>query len=74
MRSKISVIGAGNVGATVAQFIALKDLGDVYLFDVFSSTNAAHGIILLLPFIISDFPNFWLKKSLNTSNGSSIRF
>ncbi len=34
MRSKISVIGAGNVGATVAQFIALKDLGDVYLFDV----------------------------------------
>ncbi|MCL4314867.1 MAG: malate dehydrogenase [Candidatus Thermoplasmatota archaeon] len=33
-RSKISVIGAGNVGATVAQFLVTKDLGDVYLFDV----------------------------------------
>jgi len=34
VRNKISVIGAGNVGATVAQFIASKELGDVYLFDV----------------------------------------
>ncbi len=34
MRSKISVIGAGNVGASVAQFLAVKDLGDVFLFDV----------------------------------------
>jgi len=33
-RKKISVIGAGNVGATVAQFLTLKDLGDIYLFDV----------------------------------------
>ncbi|BAB60263.1 malate dehydrogenase [Thermoplasma volcanium GSS1] len=33
-RKKISVIGAGNVGATVAQFLATKELGDVYLFDV----------------------------------------
>jgi malate dehydrogenase len=33
-RQKISVIGAGNVGATVAQFLAFKDLGDIYLFDV----------------------------------------
>lgn len=31
---KISVIGAGNVGASVAQFLALKELGDIYLFDV----------------------------------------
>lgn len=33
-RSKISVIGAGNVGASVAQFLAIRELGDVYLFDV----------------------------------------
>ncbi|GGM65839.1 malate dehydrogenase [Thermogymnomonas acidicola] len=33
-RSKISVIGAGNVGATLAQFLAIRELGDVYLFDV----------------------------------------
>ena len=34
MRNKISVIGAGNVGASVAQFLAVRDLGDVFLFDV----------------------------------------
>jgi malate dehydrogenase len=34
MRPKISVIGAGNVGATVAQFLSIQDLGDIYLFDV----------------------------------------
>lgn len=33
-RSKISVIGAGNVGASVAQFLAIRELGDIYLFDV----------------------------------------
>jgi malate dehydrogenase len=33
-RPKISVIGAGNVGATVAQYAAGKELGDVVLVDI----------------------------------------
>ncbi|AKA48817.1 malate dehydrogenase [uncultured archaeon] len=33
-RRKISVIGAGNVGASLAQFLAVRELGDIYLFDV----------------------------------------
>jgi malate dehydrogenase len=33
-RSKISVIGAGNVGATCAHWIATRELGDVVLIDV----------------------------------------
>ena len=33
-RSKISVIGAGNVGATLAQFLAIREIGDVCLFDI----------------------------------------
>jgi malate dehydrogenase len=33
-RSKISVIGAGNVGATCAHWAAVKELGDVVLFDI----------------------------------------
>jgi malate dehydrogenase len=33
-RPKISVIGAGNVGATVAQYAADKELGDVVLVDI----------------------------------------
>src|SRR5207245_9266677 len=33
-RSKITVVGAGNVGATVAQYAVEKQLGDVVLVDV----------------------------------------
>lgn len=32
-RSKISLIGAGNIGSTLAHIIALEELGDVVLFD-----------------------------------------
>lgn len=34
MNAKVSIIGAGNVGATTAQLIAADDLADVVLFDV----------------------------------------
>ncbi len=34
MKTKVTVIGAGNVGATVAQGIALKELADVVLVDI----------------------------------------
>src|SRR5213080_2864402 len=34
MKTKVTVVGAGNVGATVAQGIALKELADVMLVDI----------------------------------------
>ena len=34
MRNKISVIGAGYVGATAAHWAAAKELGDVVLLDI----------------------------------------
>jgi len=34
MKKKISLIGAGQIGGTLAHLIALKDLADVVLFDV----------------------------------------
>ncbi|KAH7648551.1 malate dehydrogenase [Cryptosporidium bovis] len=34
MRKKISVIGSGQIGSTIALLIGQKDLGDVYLFDI----------------------------------------
>lgn len=38
---KVTVVGAGNVGATCAQRIAEADLADVYLVDVVE--GLAHG-------------------------------
>ncbi len=34
MRKKVTIVGAGNVGATVAQRIAEKGLADVVLIDI----------------------------------------
>ena len=34
MRKKIALIGAGNIGGTLAHLIALKQLGDVVLVDI----------------------------------------
>src|SRR5438270_909651 len=33
-RKKITVVGAGNVGATAAHWLAAKELGDVVLVDI----------------------------------------
>ena len=33
-RNKIALIGAGQIGGTLAHLIGLKELGDVVLFDV----------------------------------------
>ena len=34
MRNKIALIGAGNIGGTLAHLVAIKELGDVTLFDI----------------------------------------
>ena len=41
MRNKIAVIGAGNVGATLALYLAQKELGDLALIDI--NKNMAKG-------------------------------
>ncbi len=40
-RKKITIVGAGNVGATAAHWAASKELGDIYLIDV--SQGVAQG-------------------------------
>ena len=34
MRKKISLIGAGQIGGTLAHLISIKELADIVLFDV----------------------------------------
>ena len=42
-RAKISVIGAGNVGATCAHWAAVKELGDIVLLDIPEKVGVAKG-------------------------------
>jgi len=47
MRSKITVVGSGNVGATAAHWIASKELGDVVLIDIIEGVPQGKGLDLL---------------------------
>src|SRR5579864_2095060 len=47
MRKKISVVGAGNVGATAAHWIAAKELADVVLIDIAEGVPQGKGLDLL---------------------------
>ena len=47
MKNKITVVGAGNVGATAAQLAAYKELGDVVLVDIIEGVPQGKGLDLL---------------------------
>ncbi len=47
MRKKITIIGAGHVGATTAQLIAYKELGDIVLVDVVDGLPQGKALDLL---------------------------
>ncbi len=47
MRKKVSIVGAGNVGATAAHWIAAKELADVVLIDVVDGVPQGKALDLL---------------------------
>ncbi len=47
MRRKVTVVGAGNVGATTAHRLADKQLGDVVLIDILEGVPQGKGLDLL---------------------------
>ena len=46
-RKKIALIGAGNIGGTLAHLIGLKELGDVVLFDIVKGMPAGKALDLV---------------------------
>ena len=47
MRNKVTIVGAGNVGATAAHWLAGKELADVVLLDVIDGVPQGKGLDLL---------------------------
>ena len=60
MNKKISLIGAGQIGGTLAHLIALKELGDVVLFDVVEGIAKGKALDIAQS---SGVENFTLKPS-----------
>jgi malate dehydrogenase len=46
-RNKIALIGAGNIGGTLAHLIGLKELGDVVMFDVFGGVASGKALDIM---------------------------
>ena len=46
-RSKIALIGAGNIGGTLAHLAGLKELGDVVLFDIVKGVPSGKALDLI---------------------------
>ena len=46
-RNKIALVGAGNIGGTLAHLIGLKELGDVVMFDVFAGVASGKALDLM---------------------------
>ena len=66
MRKKIALIGAGNIGGTLAHLIALKKLGDVVLIDVADGIPQGKALDLAEAAPVSSY-NVDLKGSNNYS-------
>ena len=55
MRKKISLIGAGQIGGTLAHLIGLKELADVVLFDVAAGIAKGKALDIALSSSIDGF-------------------
>jgi len=64
MRKKIALIGAGNIGGTLAHLIGLKELGDVALIDVSDGVPQGKALDLVQSSTIESF-NSHMKGSTN---------
>ncbi len=57
-RNKIALVGAGNIGGTLAHLIGLKELGDVALFDVFGGVAAGKALDLMQSGPVDGFDSY----------------
>jgi malate dehydrogenase len=54
-RSKVALIGAGNIGGTLAHLAGLKELGDVVLFDIVKGIPQGKALDLAQSSSVEDF-------------------
>lgn len=75
MRPKVTVAGgAGNVGATVGQYLVAKELADVVLIDIMESVQHGRGLDLLQtgPVLGSDSRIIGTKDYRDTANSDIV--
>jgi len=74
MRKKVSIVGAGNVGATAAHWIASKELADVVLIDIMEGIPQGKALDLLqaMPVEKSDCSVIGTNDYADTANSDIV--
>ncbi len=74
MRKKVTIVGAGNVGATAAHWIASKELADVVLIDVIEGVPQGKGLDLLeaMPIARTDCRIIGTNDYADTANSDIV--
>jgi malate dehydrogenase len=74
MRKKVTIVGAGNVGATAAHWIASKELADVVLIDVVEGVPQGKALDLLeaMPIEKRDSHIFGSNDYADTANSDIV--
>ncbi len=74
MRKKVTIVGAGNVGATAAHWIAAKELADVVLIDVVEGIPQGKGLDLLeaMPIVKMDCHILGTNDYADTANSDIV--
>src|SRR5436305_5442291 len=72
-RPKIALIGAGQIGGTLAHLIGLKELGDVVLFDIAEGIPQGKALDLVQSSPVDDFDaQFTGTNSYDAIDGASV--
>lgn len=72
-RNKIALIGAGNIGGTLAHLAGLKNLGDVVMFDVMEGAAKGKALDIEQSSVVEDFDaNFIGTGSYSDIAGADV--
>lgn len=72
-RNKISLIGAGNIGGTLAHLAGLKNLGDVVLFDIADGAAKGKALDIEQSSVVEDFDSHMIgTKDYSDIAGSDV--
>ena len=72
MRKKIALIGAGNIGGTLAHLIGLKELGDIVLVDIADGIPQGKALDLVQSSTIESFNASILSTRLSYSISTTL--
>ena len=72
-RKKIALIGAGNIGGTLAHLVGLKELGDVVLFDIVKGIPQGKAVDIVQSSPVSGFDTKYLgANSYRAIRGADV--